>query len=63
MNHDASDSIARMNISEHFEKRQKMVIRDSVRVSKSLSWILRHGAVKEKIALDAEGYAELRYSW
>ena len=38
-----------------------MVIRDSVRVSKSLSWILRHGAVKEKIALDAEGYAELRY--
>ena len=38
-----------------------MVIRDSVRVSKSLSWLLRHGAVKENMVLDSEGYAEMRF--
>ena len=36
-----------------------MTIKDSVRVSKSLSWLLRHGAAKEKIELDVEGYADL----
>lgn len=36
-----------------------MTIRDKIRVSKSLSWLLRHGATKENIQLDSEGYADL----
>ena len=36
-----------------------MTIKDTVRVSKSLSWLLRHGAAKENIELDEEGYANL----
>lgn len=32
---------------------------ESVRISKALSYILRHGAVKEGIAIGPDGYVKL----
>jgi 2'-phosphotransferase len=31
----------------------------TIQISKSLSWLLRHGAAKERIAITADGYAKL----